>query len=133
MANISSALLWEIFKHAGSWLTNLNRANDVRKQQSIRALRNIILAARETAVYVRQLDDTSARDHANEKHLSALWTDLSFSLEDLGLNKLAKRCNIKGKQWANPDHYDADFIKKADVSLDRMERLAQEILLKIKH
>ncbi len=131
MANISAALLWEIFKHVGSWLTNLNRASTVRKQQSIKALRNIILASRETAVYIRQMNDTSTRDHATEKHLSALWTDLGFSLEDLGIHKLAKRCNITGKQWANPDHYDADFIKKADVSLERMERLAREILLKI--
>jgi len=131
MANISTALLWEIFKHAGSWLSNLNRASDKRKQQSINALRNIILASRETAVYIRQMNDTSSRDHTTEKHLSALWTDLGFALEDLGISKLAKRCNIKGKQWATPDHYDADFIKKADVSLDRMERLAQEILLKI--
>ena len=131
MANISAGLLWEIFKHAGSWLTNLNRASDQRKQQSIDALRNIILASRETAVYIRQMNDTSSRDHAAEKHLSALWTDLGFALQDLGISKLAKRCNIKGKQWAMPEHYDADFIKKADVSLDRMERLAQEILLKI--
>lgn len=31
----------------------------------------------------------------------------------------------------NPDHYDDDFLKKADVSLDRMEKLANEILLRI--
>jgi hypothetical protein len=132
MTNISASLLWDIFKHARSWLANLNRASEDRKQQSITALRNIISASRETAVYIRQMNDNGSRDHVTEKQLSLLWTDLSFSLDDLGIHTLAKRCNIKGKQWANPDHYDADFINKADVSLDRMERLAQEILLELK-
>jgi len=131
MTNISASLLWDIFKHARSWLANLNRASKDRKQQSINALRNIISASRETAVYIRQMNDSGLRDHAIEKRLSLLWTELSFSLDDLGIYALAKRCNIKGKQWANPDHYDADFINKADVSLDRMERLAQEILLEL--
>jgi len=132
MTNISASLLWDIFKHARSWLANLNRASEDRKQQSITALRNIISASRETAVYIRQMNDHGSRDHVTEKQLSLLWTDLSFSLDDLGIHTLAKRCNIKGKQWASPDHYDADFITKADVSLDRMERLAQEILLELK-
>jgi len=132
MTNISASLLWDIFKHARSWLANLNRASEARKQQSITALRNIISASRETAVYIRQMNDHGLRDHVTEKQLSLLWTDLSFSLDDLGIHTLAKRCNIKGKQWASPDHYDADFITKADVSLDRMERLAQEILLELK-
>ena len=132
MTNISASLLWDIFKHVRSWLANLNRASEDRKQQSIKALRNIISASRETAVYIRQMNDRGLRDHATEKRLSLLWTELSFSLDDLGISALAKRCNIKGKQWANPDHYDADFINKADVSLDRMERLAQEILLELK-
>lgn len=132
MTNISASLLWDIFKHVRSWLANLNRASEDRKQQSIKALRNIISASRETAVYIRQMNDNGSRDHATEKQLSLLWTELSFSLDDLGISALAKRCNIKGKHWANPDHYDANFINKADVSLDRMERLAQEILLELK-
>jgi len=132
MTNISASLLWDIFKHARSWLANLNRASDDRKQQSIKALRNIISASRETAVYIRQMNDKGLRDHSTEKQLSLLWTELSFALDDLGIHALAKRCNIKGKQWATPDHYNADFINKADVSLDRMERLAQEILLELK-
>ncbi|OUR73640.1 hypothetical protein A9Q78_02915 [Methylophaga sp. 41_12_T18] len=133
MANLSAGLLWEIFKHVRSWLTNLNRASDARKQQSIAALRRLISASRETAVYIRQMNDTQQRDHAIETRLSLLWTELGFALEDLGINKLAKRCNINGKQWANPDHYDADFIKKADVSLERMEQMAHFILLTIRH
>jgi hypothetical protein len=133
MENISAGLLWDIFKHARAWLANLSRANDQRKQQSIRALRDIISASRETAVYMRQMGESGKSDHTTERHLAVLWTELGFALEDLGIDKLAKRCQITGKHWADPGHYSEEFIKKADVSLERMEELAKEILHDIKN
>jgi hypothetical protein len=129
---LSSSQLWEILKHAGSWLANLGRASKERKEQSIRAVRDVITASRETAVYIRQVKEAGNRNHATEAHLSVLWTELSFALEDIGISKLAKRCQIKGKHWADPDHYDQEFLQKADVSLERMEKLANEILMQIK-
>ena len=128
---ISTGLLWDAFKHLRSWLANLARASDKRKQESIEALRKVITAARETAVYMRYLEG-GKQDHKTESHLAVLWTDLGFALADLNLNKLAKRCQITGKQWVSLEHYDADFIKKADISLERMESLAKEILHHIK-
>lgn len=128
---LSQGLLWEILKHARSWLANLDRASKKRKEQSIRALRKVITASRETAVYIRQMKDTGTRCHNTEARLSVLWTELGFALEDIGIHKLAKRCQIKGKHLANPAHYDQDFLQKADVSLDRMEKLANEILIQI--
>lgn len=132
MENISAGLLWEIFKHARSWLANLRRAGEDRKRQSVQALRRIVTAARETAVYMRQLEETGRRNHATETRLSVVWTELGFELEDLGIENLAGRCQIRGKQWSNPDEYDREFLRKADVSLDRMEQSALEILREIK-
>lgn len=131
MEILTSGLIWDLLKNIRSWLTNLNRASNERKQQSIKALRDVIAASRETAVYMRQLNDTGKRDHETEARLAVLWTELGFALEDIGISKLAKRCQIKGKIWADPNHYDKDFIQKADVSLDRMEKLANEILVQI--
>lgn len=131
MEAVTSSALWEISKHGYNWLSNLRRAKGERKRQSIYALRNVILSSRETAVYIRQLNETGRRDHSVERRLSVLWTDLGFALSDLGLNKLAKRCNIKGKHWSDPTHYDQEFLDKADVKLDRMERLASELLFEI--
>ena len=128
MAGVSSAVLWDVFKHVRAWLANLNRAGQARKRQSVKALREVVTAARETAVYMRQMQDLGARDHATERRLAVLWTELGFALRDLGIEKLAKRCQITGKDWARPGHYDTDFLEKADVSLDRMEHLALEIL-----
>jgi hypothetical protein len=128
---ITSKILWEILKHAKSWLTNLDRASDERKEQSVRAVRNVITASRETSVYIRSMQDTGNRNHETEAQLSILWTELGFALQDIGINKLAKRCQIKGKHWANPNHYDQDFLQKADIGLERMEKLANEILVQI--
>lgn len=58
-----------------------------------------------------------------------LWTELGFALEDIGITKLANRCQVKGEHWSNQKHYDENFLNKADVSLESMERQAREILL----
>lgn len=126
--SVSAGLLWDIFKHARSWLANLDRASEERKKQSIDALRKVVTASRETAVYIRQVKDTGKCDHRTESHLAVLWTELGFALQDLGIAKLARKCQIKGKQWADPDHYDEAFLAKADVSLERIEKLAHQIL-----
>ncbi len=131
MEILSTKLLWEILKHAKSWLTNLDRASEARKAQSIKAVRKVITASRETAVYIRSMKVTGQPNHETEAHLSVLWTELGFELQDIGIHKLAKRCQIRGKHWAEPNHYDQDFLQKADISLESMEKLANEILIQI--
>ncbi len=125
---ISAGLLWDLFKHATSWLANLDRAGMARKAQSTRALRGVVTAARETSVYMRQVQDTGKSCHTTETRLSLLWTELGFALQDLGITRLAKRCQISGKHWSDPEHYDEEFLRKADISLERMEKLALQIL-----
>lgn len=131
MEQVSAGLLWDLFKHIRSWLSNLDRAGQERKKQSVQALRQVITASRETSVYIREIRDRGRRDHEVERHLSVLWTNLGFALEDLGIKKLAKRCQIKGKHWADPTRYDEDFIRNADISLDSMEKLSVEMLHRI--
>ena len=132
MDPVSTKALSELFKHSSRWLVNLRRAKAVRKAASVKALRKVITSSRETAVYIRQLKDNgNNREHHTERHLSMLWTELGFDLEDLGIKNLAKRCQIKGKHWSNPDHYDDEFLEKADISLDRMEKIAREVLAEI--
>ena len=129
---VTAISLWELTKHLGSWLVNLKRAKDARKQQSIAALRKVITSARHTSTYLRQLNNGKKRNIKKEGELSILWTELSFELDDLGLNKLAKRCMIKGKQWENPQESEnKPYFQKADISLDKMEKLAREIIKEI--
>lgn len=123
--------LWELVKHTASWLSNLKRAKQARKKESIDALRKVVVAARKTSVYMRQLNETGTRSHQTEAELAVFWTELSFALQDLGVNKLAKRCYIKGKQWADPSQMDQDYLEKADVGLEKMEQLANTVLLEL--
>ena len=128
---VTAISLWELVKHTGSWVTNLKRAKDARKKESVEALRKVVIAARQTSVYMRHLRDTGKRSHQKESELSMLWTELGFALEDLGISKLSKRCQIKGKHWADPEKTDREYLEKADVGLEKMEQLANEVLREI--
>lgn len=125
---ITSVSLSELIKHAASWLRNLHRASKERKKESIDALRGVISASRKTAVYVRQLNKKRERQYEKENELSEMWTNLSFRLYDLGLPGLAKKCDLKGRQWADPEQFDDEFLHQADLGLDSMEKLAKQIL-----
>ena len=131
MAVLTDISLWELIRHLKRWLTNLRRAGEARRSQSIDALRAVIVAARQTQTYVRQLGNQGKADHDREAALSETWTELGFRLQDLGLRQLAKRCDIKGRYWADPEQFDPDFLNKADVGLSRMEQLARQMVAEI--
>lgn len=131
MELLTRPMLWALLKHVKQWLTNLNRANQERQAQSVAALRSVIVASRNTAIYLRQLQDTGQPCHQREAALCEQWTRLGFALSDLGLGTLAKRCEIKGRYWAEPQQFDHDFLQKADVGLARMEQLARQMLRQV--
>jgi hypothetical protein len=130
---ITAISLWELIKHTTIWVVNLKRAKNARKQESVEALRKVVIAAQQTTVYVRQLRDTGQQSHKKEAELAKLWTELSFALEDLGITKLAKRCKINGMQWTDPSKMNQQFLEKADASLEKMEQIANQVLTEIKH
>ena len=113
-----------LFVHLLRWLTNLRRAGDARKAESRRALQDVVRAVRRTQVYLRAVEAGRATA-AEEAALAERWTELGFRLEDLGLVKLAKRCDVRGRHGADPDSFDAEFLDKADIQLDQIEKLAR--------
>ena len=125
---ITSISLWELTKHAASWLSNLKRAKNTRKKESIVALRKVVIASRKTSIYLRKLKENNKRSIGDEGELSLLWTELGFELKDLGLKKLSERCSFAGKHWEDPEKSDPNLLEKADVGLERMEMLAQQML-----
>lgn len=131
MAPITDSALWELVKHLKQWLTNLRRAGQERKRQSIDALRAVIVASRATRVYLRRLADTGRADHGEEARLASLWTELGFVLADLGLGALAKRCDITGRYWSDPAQFDREYLDKADIGLERMEKLARQTVTEV--
>lgn len=125
---VTSFSLWELVKHTVSWVANLKRASAARKKESRAALQQVIIAARKTAVYTRELQDTGRHSYDKEAELAELWTELSFTLSDLKLEKLAKRCSAIGKHWTDPEKLDKHYLEKADAGLERLEYLASGIL-----
>jgi hypothetical protein len=122
-----------IITHVKKWVTNLLRAKSERKRQSKEALRAVIKAVRETTIYLRILKEGRPKSIAREKKLSLLWTELSFRLEDLGLKKLAHRCSILGRYWADPEAFTKNFLDSADISrLLDIEKLAYASLKALK-
>jgi hypothetical protein len=129
---VTAVSLWELVKHGASWLVNLKNAKKERKRESTDALRKVLLAAQETRIYTNRLKNGGDPEPNKQERLAMLWSELSFALEDLGLDKLAKRCRIKGLHWADPGAMDQDYLEKADIGLERMERLARQVLLEIR-
>lgn len=121
-----------IITHVKKWVTNLLRAKSERKKQSKEALRAVIKAIRETTIYLRKLREGGQKSIEKERDLSLLWTELSFKLEDLGLKKLANRCSLKGRYWADPAAFNKAFLSQADIRLSEIEKLAYASLKELK-
>lgn len=121
-----------IITHIKKWVTNLLRAKSERKKQSKEALRAVIKAVRETTIYLRNLRVGNQKSLEKERELSLLWTELSFKLEDLGLKKLANRCSLKGRYWADPVAFNKTFLNRADIRLSDIEQLAHASLKDLK-
>ncbi len=128
MLTLGAVELKTLLTHIARWLANLGRANDARKKASVSAVREVILVARRTAAYLRHVEQTGQQDVAPEQDLADRWTRLGFSMQDLGLAKLAKRCDIRGRAWADPSQFTPGFLEKADVSLESIERLAAQAI-----
>jgi len=117
--------------HVATWLRNLTRAKAARKQESLRALNKVIAALRMTQAYSRGLSE-GQRNHSTEADIAFKWTELAYELEQLGLKTLAKKCDIKGRYWADPNQFDREFLEQAKTDLASVEKLARDLQNKIK-
>jgi hypothetical protein len=128
---LTASDLLGLLTHVKQWVSNLLRASRERKAESKEALRSVVRAVRETEIYIRHLNDGGKSSIDIEKTLSLRWTNLSFRLEDIKLEKLAKRCRIKGKYWADPSKFDREFLDKAGTRLSNIEEVALKALKEI--
>lgn len=128
MIELSTGGLLSIITHLKQWVGNLLRARDERKKESKDALRTVITASRKTAIYLRRLREGGGKSLEKEEELSLLWTELSFRVTDLKLNKLAERCHLMGQYWAAPTLLDPAFLNRAVERLAEVEELANTSL-----
>ena len=128
---IMESTLKELLANLGRYLANLARAGAKRKAESVKALQGVIRATRQTKVYLRALDDHGKRDYKKEERLTDTWTKLSFELRKLGVKALAKRCDVAGGYWADPDKVSIEFLKNARARLQDLELEARTLLAKL--
>lgn len=128
---VTESVLRSLLANLGRYLANLARAGPKRREESRAALQGVIRATRQTRVYVRELATRGSRNFEKEERLSDSWTTLSFELRKLGVAALAKRCDIAGSYWADPERFTEDFLKKARVRLEDLELEAKTLLKKL--
>jgi len=120
---LKAADLVSLLTHIGRWIGNLRRASKERKAESRQALRSVILAIRETEVYIRHTKDGGRKSIKKERDLALRWTELSFELQDIGLAKLSNRCRVTGKFFADPSKFDKRFLQDLADKLTQLEKL----------
>ena len=128
---VTRSAIAALIGHLARWVANLDRAGAARKRESRESLKQVVLAVRKTAVYGRSLDAGEARNFDREAEIAMQWTALAIELERLGLGKLAKKCRVTGWYWENQARFDAEFLERAQVRLDQVERLALALLADI--
>lgn len=115
-----------LVKYLIQWLRSLSKASEERKAACIHAIEGVITGVRRTERYCRERDEGKVNPET-EAQLAAMWTELGFQLEALGVKKLAKRCDVKGQYWASPQKFSEEWWEQADIGLASVERLARRI------
>lgn len=128
---VSAGTVTLLVRYLAQWLRGLSRASEERKAACIQAIEAVIVAVRKTERYARARDagQTSAQ---TEAELAAMWTELGFKLDKLGVRKLAKRCDLQGRYLASPETFSAEWWDQADIGLTSLERLAHRIIADVK-
>lgn len=115
-----------LLKFLLQWLRSLSKASAERKVACVHAIEGVLVGVRRTERYIRERNAGKV-DPRTESELAAMWTELGFQLEALGVRKLAKRCDVKGQYWASPGKFSEQWWDQADIDLDSVAKLARQI------
>lgn len=113
------------------WLGSLQSARQERRMESVPALRQIFIAAKETAEYLAEVQASGKADAKIEARLARGWTKLSHLMGNMGNAGLAKRCLVKGGLWADASTLSAEYITQASTALREVEKLAESTLAQL--
>lgn len=128
---ISAQTATALGKYLVQWLRGLMRASEQRKRDCEHAIDSVIAGVRRTQAYCRARDKGQINAET-EASLAAMWTELGFQLEALGVKKLAKRCDVSGRYWASPEQFSKEWLDQADIGFDSVEKLARQLKAHIK-
>lgn len=100
------------------------RLQDERGQRAVEA---ILRAVNETKLYVSALARGEERRRNLEGDLSRYWTSAASALHGID-DDLARRCQLKGAYWTDPDAWSDQQLKKARILLTQVSADADALL-----
>lgn len=102
-----------------------------RQSACLDAIEKVVVGVRKTEAYCRARS-TGNRNLRTEGDLAAMWTEIGFALQRVGVPSLAKRCDVKGRYWANSERFSNEWWDSADIGLDSVEALARRVRVQVK-
>jgi len=120
------------------WFGLLRSEQHDRGELEHRAIKSLYTALNETLLYLRRIANPHlarthkerqrfSRDIEAEERLSRLWFDASVELRELD-GDLARKCMLKGQFWANRDSWTQQEIERANISLSKLLKEAEDLL-----
>ena len=100
------------------------RLLDDRGQRAVEA---ILRAVNETKLYVSSLARGEERRREHEGDLSRYWTSAAVALHGID-DDLARRCQLKGEYWTDPDSWDKQQLEQARILLTQVSADAGALL-----
>jgi hypothetical protein len=108
----------------------IGSAQEKDRQQRNLALVAVLTAANQTHGYIRATQEGAPRDIEREHALSNLWDICSIELEQFDAD-IARRCQLKGQYWRDPEQWSVTDINETRIGLERVQKEA-EYLLRLK-
>lgn len=110
-----------------SILDRINDARDRDRQERNLALIAVLTAANQTEGYIKATHKGAPRDIEREHALSTLWGTCSIALEPFD-EDIARRCQLKGQYWRDPDEWSVNDINDTRIGLERLRKEAEYLL-----
>jgi hypothetical protein len=119
--------LLEIVKSFAEIVPSLILLPKEQRERKDAAMRAIVIALDETAIYYRDLGESSGRSRERENQLAKYWSAAAIPMRHVD-QELAERCDMKAEFWLNPERYDANKIKQLNIQLDNVRETYRSLI-----
>jgi hypothetical protein len=124
---VEAAIVFRIIDSALKFLGLVHQGQMQYQKGYDEALGPLYDALNETQIYIAELHRGDKPNREKEADLSRRWRLASRKLRPID-RKLAEICFHKGTYWINPEEWSQDDIQKANIGINKVCKLAKEML-----
>jgi hypothetical protein len=124
---IEAGALLALLADLRKWIQQARARKQLRDERGQRAVEAILRAVNETTVYIAAQARGDRVSRNREAELSRNWTSAAAALHGID-DDLARRCEMKGAFWANPESWSQDDLTKARILLKQVSDDAHKLL-----